>query len=472
MGKHRSYIRSQPEIWAYQDSPSQLHALASAPGGTGMQFNRFLSRWRTLGLFSRSGNLSDREQGNYDWIPGIAHHFLRIRSGFHGPGSKFSLPQRFQHRIQSGGFTGRGLPGEFRLPTLLFILTFLLIPANSLFAKEWEKRPHPNPVYQEWLNSYEGKFEPLKYTEISYRGNRRANGGRERLAPFSNQRERGELSGNYFLQAGPEQTLGLDQNLAVPELSPGSFSTQGIHFKPRGFQVRLSKRLFHHGKIRSHLDFSFRQSSATVAASGGSILRIPTGERVDSINGSQDNYFFNLDWTLRKPLAQKQRYHAEILGGVRFSDTAVKVNATGTRTNPSPTDQNLVSSIRDYHFRNLGIGPFLGFRANTPITNKVSTGLTIKQVLLPSKGNARFSRFNQDAGGATLVNESNSHKQFTSFPITELNWDLNFHFDQSKKLYLGYAYSHWNFYEIQGFGSDNFRDLTLHGPRAALQFLF
>ncbi len=349
---------------------------------------------------------------------------------------------------------------------------FLILGGMALCANPAEAGGSSNPAYQEWMQSYEGQFERLKYTDIAYRGNRRANSGKERLAPFSDDREKNGITGNYFFQAGPEQTLGLNQKLAVLETAPGALSTQGARFKPGGFHVQLSKRLFQISGVQSHLNFSYRQSSAELESFSGGTLRTPTGERVDLLTGAQENFFFNLDWSLRKNLAQKQRYSAQLLGGIRFSDMAIKVNTTGNRTNPVPAEENLVSTAQDYHFRNLGIGPFVGFRAETPITNKVRTGITLKQVFLPSKGKSRFSRFNQNAAGATLVNETSEERRFTTFPITEVAWDLNFHFDRSKKLYLGYSYSHWNLYEIKGFGSDNFRDLTMHGPRGALQFLF
>ena len=468
MGQFGCRTWSKPQIWTRFNCTDLARFLSHRH--TFLQHSGLLLCRSYLHLFQKSRSFSGSEQRSDGWISGIPDDFFILCSRFCESWANFSPNDGFEYRTQPGGLHRRRLPWEHGLQKILHFLIFFILLVPFYSAQRTGSLRHPNPAYEEWIESYEGEFNQLKYTDITYRGDRRANAGREKLAPYSNGIEPGELTGNFLFQLGSEQTQGLEQDIALPETAQGSLSSNGVRFRPRGFQLRLAKRLFQFRNFSSHLDFTMRKSRAFLDRADGTILRTPSGERIDSLNGMQDNYFHNLDWIIRKPLAQKSRYDAELFGGVRFSDMSIQVNTTGTLANASLGELN--SAKRDYTFRNLGIGPFLGFRANTPITNKVSTGVSVKQILLPSKGEASLSRLNEQAGGNIAVNETLIQSQSTAFPITELSWDLNFHFDQFKKLYVGYSYSHWNLYEIQGFGSENFRNLTMHGPRAALRFLF
>ena len=91
---------------------------------------------------------------------------------------------------------------------------------------------------------------------------------------------------------------------------------------------------------------------------------------------------------------------------------------------------------------------------------------------LPSKGTARLSRLNQNDNGQIIINETTNEERSSTFPITEIAADINFFWDHSTRINLGYAYSHWNFYEIQGFGRSNFQDLSFSGPRLSLNYHF
>ena len=466
MGEFGRRHWSKSKIWISHDLPIQLRDFSL--WSLDLQFSWLLFSGCRLCHLAKSQCLRGCQPRHDGWVSWLINHFFILCCRFHESCTKFTPDDDPKCWAKLSRLNCRCIPREHDLQKIFPFLIFLTFFGSLHAAPENMNLKHPNPAYTEWLDSYQGEFNQLKYTDITYRGDRRANAGREKLAPYSNRPEPGELTGNYLFQLGSEQTQGLEQDIALTETAAGSLSSNGIRFRPTGYQLRLAKRLFEFKNLSSHLDFTMRKSRAFVDRSDGTILRAPSGERIDSINGMQDNYFYNLDWTLRKPLAQKSRYSAELLGGVRFSDIGVEVNTRGSIANLGGRN----SMKRDYRFRNLGIGPFVGFRANTPITNRVSTGVSIKQILLPSKGEATLSRFNQQSGGAVTVNETSIEEQFTSFPITELSWDLNFHYDQYKKLYVGYAYSHWNLYEIQGFGSENFRNLTMHGPRAALRFLF
>ena len=98
--------------------------------------------------------------------------------------------------------------------------------------------------------------------------------------------------------------------------------------------------------------------------------------------------------------------------------------------------------------------------------------ISAKQILLASRGAARLSRLNQNDNGQTIINETTNEERSSTFPITEIAADINFFWDHSTRINLGYAYSHWNFYEIQGFGRSNFQDLSFSGPRLSLNYHF
>ena len=330
-----------------------------------------------------------------------------------------------------------------------------------------------NPAYQDWLDSYQGEFDQLRYVDTTFKGNRRANNGSERLAPPRFGKRSQGITGNYFFAAGAEQTQGLNQSLAYRAGNQGPLTGQQAKFKSKGGHFQLNKRLFRVGQFDSGLSFSYRHSFSDLGLPPGTQdLKLTSGETVSVLNGNQNNYFFSLDWTFKKYLIQKERFTTELLTGVRFSDMAVKVRSQALQNRPNPAENNLANTTLDYHFRNLGVGPILGFRTETPLSRTVRTGLSLTQILLPSKGNARKSRLNQNATGNTILQEANEENKFTSFPITEIAWDINFFFDHSTRIQLGYFYTHWNLYEIQGFASENFQDISSHGPRAAFQFLF
>ena len=98
--------------------------------------------------------------------------------------------------------------------------------------------------------------------------------------------------------------------------------------------------------------------------------------------------------------------------------------------------------------------------------------ISAKQFLLPSRGTTRLSRLNENENGEIIRNETTKDRKSTALPITEFNAEINFFWDHSTRINLGYAYSHWNFYEIQGFGRSNFQNLSFSGPRLSLNYHF
>jgi hypothetical protein len=352
-----------------------------------------------------------------------------------------------------------------RIPAHFLILFFVFHPLQA--------QPSQNPAYRDWLDTYRGEFEPLRYVDTTFKGNRRANNGSERLAPPRFGKQSQGLTGNYFFAAGAEQTQGLNQALAYQAGAQGPVTGLQAKFKSRGRHFQLNKRLFRLGKFDSGIAFSYRHSFSDLSLPKGTQgFKLATGENVSVLNGKQNNYFFSLDWTFKKSILQKERLTAELLTGIRFSDMALRVRSSSLQNKPNPAEDNLATTTLDYHFRNLGVGPIIGLRTETPLSRTVRTGLSLTQILLPSKGNARKSRQNINASGNTILQESNEERKFTSFPITEIAWDINFFFDHSTRIHLGYFYTHWNLYEIQGFSNENFQDISSHGPRASFQFLF
>ena len=58
-----------------------------------------------------------------------------------------------------------------------WVFFFLLSFVRTIWTESFR-----NQQYVDWLESYDGQFNQLKYTEVAYRGNRKANSGREKLA--------------------------------------------------------------------------------------------------------------------------------------------------------------------------------------------------------------------------------------------------------------------------------------------------
>lgn len=332
-----------------------------------------------------------------------------------------------------------------------------------------------NSQYSEWLKSYDGEFNQLKYTEVAYRGNRQANAGREQLAPADLGGNAHGLLGNFYAAAGLINVQGLNQNNLLIQTNSGGFLDSDARFKARGQSLELSKRFHRIDDFDVHLGISYLRSSADINQSINAIaplLLMPSGEQINAFTGTQKNDFFNLDLTLSRHISSNSRYSIEGVGGIRLSDLAIKVRQDGSNSNPTAQNQNLVRTLRDYHFRNTGAGLFLGFSAHTPITRSVHFGLSAKQIFLPSRGTVRLSRLNVNSNAQNFVNETNSSTKSSSIPITELSAELNFFWDHATRLNLGYAYSHWNFYEIQGFARSNFQDVSFSGPRFSLNYHF
>ncbi len=332
-----------------------------------------------------------------------------------------------------------------------------------------------NPQYEEWLKTYDGEFNRLKYTEVAYRGNRRANSGKEKLASADlGGRAKGFL-GNFYYAVGLDKIHGLNQSNLLAQTAPGNFIDIDARFKAGGESFFLSKRFFQLENYDIHLGLEYRMSDANINATAlGSPARLtmPGGEQVNTFTGTQNNDLYNLDLTFTHLWRANSRYSITGLGGIRISDFAVKVRQDGTNADPATANNNLASVIRDYHFRNIGAGAFIGFQAQTPITRSLHFAITAKQFLLPSRGKARLSRLNRNAVGQVILNENNNDEKSSTFPITELSAEINFFWDHSTRLNFGYSYSHWNFYEIQGFARSNFQDLSFSGPRLSLNYHF
>jgi len=359
------------------------------------------------------------------------------------------------------------LPG-FSIGKLLILAILLALHAVNLCASE------RNPVYREWLESYDGEFDKLKHTLVSYRNNRQANSGRERLASADLGGRSKGITGNYYIELGYDFIQGLDQVVASPLIAPGSLAAGGARYDPSGFHLRAAKRFFKVDRFDFHLQFDYHRAWADLepGVPGAAGYQLPGGESVNTITGEQSLDFFNLDMVLRTRWSQRNRYSAQWETGLRFSDAAVKSTYTGVNNAPNPANNNLLSAAQDYHFRNIGVGPFVGVKLETPITRGVRLGLNLRQIYLPSKGKVRVTKLNRNAVGQDLVNTTNVFRDSTGFPITEGNLHLNWFFDHGARLQVGYAYRHWNFYETVGFGNEPFQDLTFHGPHGSIQYHF
>ena len=122
------------------------------------------------------------------------------------------------------------------------------------------------------------------------------------------------------------------------------------------------------------MGLSYRTSDANISATAignPPRLTMPGGEQVNTFVGTQNNNMYNLDLTFSRLWTANSRYSITALGGIRLSDLGVKVRYDGNTLNPVIANNNLATAIRDYHFRNIGIGPFVGFQAQTPITRSV-----------------------------------------------------------------------------------------------------
>ena len=69
-----------------------------------------------------------------------------------------------------------------------------------------------NPQYRDWLETYDGKFNQLKYTEVAYRGNRKANSGKEKLASADLGGMAHGFLGNFHYAVGLDRVHGLDKS--------------------------------------------------------------------------------------------------------------------------------------------------------------------------------------------------------------------------------------------------------------------
>ena len=353
--------------------------------------------------------------------------------------------------------------------TRFWIFFFLL----SVLRTTWTGTGR-NTQYNEWLKTYDGEFNQLKYTEVAFRGNRKANSGKEKLASADLGGEAHGFLGNFYSSVGFDKVQGLNQNNLLLQSAPGNLTDGDARFRASGLSLEFSKRFFRINDYDIHLGISYRNSEDHITRSisgNNSLLQMPGGELIHSYSGNQENDFFNIDMTVKRQMFANSRYSIIGLGGIRFSDLNIKVNQEGTNPNPNNLNLAVVKATRDYHFSNEGVGIFLGFKAQTPITRGVHFAIGAKQTILPSRGSAQLSRMEVNSGGQNLSETTNDRKSST-IPITELSAELNFFWDHATRLNLGYAYSHWNFYEIQGFARDNFQDVTLSGPRFSLNYHF
>ncbi|MEE2923978.1 MAG: hypothetical protein VX619_04275 [bacterium] len=359
---------------------------------------------------------------------------------------------------------------EIRSFLKFWVFFFLLSFVRTIWTDNFR-----NPQYRDWLETYDGKFNQLKYTEVAYRGNRKANSGKEKLASADLGGMAHGFLGNFHYAVGLDRVHGLDQSNLLAQTAPGNFIDVDARFNTRGESFTFSKRFFRLENYNIHMGLSYRTSDANISATAignPPRLTMPDGEQVNTFVGTQNNNMYNLDLTFSRLWTANSRYSITALGGIRLSDFGVKVRYDGNTLSPVINNNNLATAIRDYHFRNIGIGPFIGFQAQTPITRSVYFAISAKQILLPSRGTARLSRLNQNDNGQTIINETTNEERSSTFPITEIVADINFFWDHSTRINLGYAYSHWNFYEIQGFGRSNFQDLSFSGPRLSLNYHF
>ncbi|MCO4782023.1 MAG: hypothetical protein KC646_06820 [Candidatus Cloacimonetes bacterium] len=358
-----------------------------------------------------------------------------------------------------------------------FLLIFILL--QCLPARDLERSRHKASQYKEYMDSYEGEFDPLKYTLVSYRNNRRANGKKEKLSNGDLRGRNGGILGNFLLEVSSEQVQGLDQSLAnatgtgLSNTALQSSSDLNAHYKPSGIRIKLSKRVVAHGRYKQNLSLEMHKSdSKLLTPNKGTGLQMSNGNNVTSMTGAMDNVFWNLDWTLTKSVRQHSRYSFSLIGGIRVIDFAIKSNVVGTQRIPATQPNNLQRAESNYHLRNLGLGPFVGFITDTPITNKIRVSLKGLQYQIASKGEAKVRQFDQNASGKELVNTYTKEVKNTGFPMSEFSVDMNFFFDHSTRLNLGYSYTHLNLYNILGFSNIKFQDLSMHGPKASLNFHF
>ena len=102
------------------------------------------------------------------------------------------------------------------------------------------------------------------------------------------------------------------------------------------------------------------------------------------------------------------------------------------------------------------------------LKNSIRTGSGVTVITVFTSPKPTYENEN----GEIIRNETTKDRKSTALPITEFNAEINFFWDHSTRINLGYAYSHWNFYEIQGFGRSNFQNLSFSGPRLSLNYHF
>ena len=114
------------------------------------------------------------------------------------------------------------------------------------------------------------------------------------------------------------------------------------------------------------MGLSYRTSDANISATAignPPRLTMPDGEQVNTFVGTQNNNMYNLDLTFSRLWTANSRYSITALK--LSSDFGVKVRYDGNILNPVINNNNLATAIRDYHFRNIGIGPFIGSSTNS-----------------------------------------------------------------------------------------------------------
>jgi hypothetical protein len=327
-------------------------------------------------------------------------------------------------------------------------------------------------LYSQWLDTWDGEFDQLQYTSLTYQSDRQANRGSDKLAPYSlgGHYSRGML-GNWYLEYGTDSVHGFDQPVAFQKGTvAGTITGQNAFYKPSGTRFVLGKRISHHKRNEFSVRVHHRSASASLSTPDGPFELI-SGEGVDSLDGIFEGNMWVLDLTVKRPVHQDSRYTFDLLWGLRMSDMGINVDTYGVINNPVAVDGFVERTISHYHFRNIAVGPFVGFSFDTPITDFVRLNMHARQGVLPSKSEATLGRRNLSQF-RTVLNEELQDRNSAAFPLSEFGLGLNYFHDRSMRIHAGYTYSHWNMPHIMGFGNRNFRNVSWQGPKVSVDFLF
>jgi hypothetical protein len=470
---------------------------------------------RRSNFFSLFMNISSSSESDSPWTPSIED---KLSKRYYAFGLKVNLgknwgPERFKKRNFLKSLQNPGSPyikfgyenlkmtdsmGDFHDTGLVSGIGYEMFRESTGYFVEWLNHSHDTgggnsfvmgfafpfgtkqgesgSAYNEWLEEYDGEFDPLKYTYVAFKGNRVANRDSKKLAPFNlgGRSSRG-LFGNYSLEYGKDNVQGLEQAVAFHITAPsGAFSADKAYFKSSGTHFTIGKRLSTRPNgVSMRVNLTLRDSTSNIRLpSQSGFMRLPTGEEVNQLSGSMDLASRNLDFEWSKGVKYTNRYSIKTSGGLRISDTAMNVDVLGSTDIPRASNLFLRNTVDHYYFRNIGIGPYVGFEAETPLSRSVHVNLFAKYIYLPSKGEASRRRQSLSSTNRLIVDQSTADKKSTGFPVTEAGLSLTMFPEKTMRFNVGYYYSHWNFYAIQGFGNENFRDITYQGPKMSLNFLF